>query len=102
MWKVHGAAEHRQSERIRVQWRMVVEHGYPKPKKTGTLSKNMFLGRRHPTEQHEILDGIYPKPGGAYIHSVYSHRRVLDISRQIFHVAPWVPLRQNMLVARSD
>jgi len=45
----------------------------------------MFLGRRHPTEQHEILDGIYPKPGGDYIHCVYSHRRVLDISRQVFH-----------------
>jgi hypothetical protein len=33
----------------------------------------MFLGRRHPTEQHEILDC-----GGR-------HRRVLDISRQVFH-----------------
>ena len=30
------------------------------------------------------------------------HRRALRQSRQIFHVAPWVPLRQNMLVARSD
>ena len=50
----------------------------------------------------EILDGIGAKPGGAYHHSVGRHRRVLDISRQIFHVAPWVPLRQNMLVARSD
>ena len=30
------------------------------------------------------------------------HRRALAQSRQIFHVAPWVPLRQNMLVARSD
>ena len=50
----------------------------------------------------EILDGIVAKPGGAYIHSGYSHRRVLQQSRQIFHVAPWVPLRQNMLVARSD
>ena len=38
VWKVHGAAKHPQSERMRVQWRMVVEHGYPKPKKTGTLS----------------------------------------------------------------
>ena len=28
----------------------------------------MFLGRRHPTEQHEILDGIGAKPGGDYIH----------------------------------
>ena len=28
----------------------------------------MFLGRRHPTEQHEILDGICPKPGGDYQH----------------------------------
>lgn len=50
----------------------------------------------------EILDGIGAKPGGAYIHCVCSHRRVLCQSRQIFHVAPWVPLRQNMLVARSD
>ena len=30
------------------------------------------------------------------------HRQALGQSRQIFHVAPWVPLRQNMLVARSD
>ena len=30
------------------------------------------------------------------------HRQALPQSRQIFHVAPWVPLRQNMLVARSD
>jgi len=45
----------------------------------------MFLGRRHPTEQHEILDGIGPKPGGAYIHSVYRHRQALAQSRQIFH-----------------
>ena len=50
---------------------------------------NMFLGRRHPTEQHEILDGIVAKPGGVYIHCGYSHRRVLDISRQVFHAAPW-------------
>ena len=50
----------------------------------------------------EILDGIGAKPGGAYIHSGYSHRQALPQSRQIFHVAPWVPLRQNMLVARSD
>jgi len=46
---------------------------------------NMFLGRRHPTEQHEILDGIVAKPGGDYIHSVYRHRRVLQQSRQVFH-----------------
>jgi hypothetical protein len=46
---------------------------------------NMFLGRRHPTEQHEILGGIVAKPGGDYIHSVYRHRRVLQQSRQIFH-----------------
>ena len=32
----------------------------------------------------------------------YRHRQALPQSRQIFHVAPWVPLRQNMLVARSD
>ena len=50
----------------------------------------------------EIFDGIEPKPGGAYHHSVGSHRRVLAQSRQIFHVAPWVPLRQNMLVARNN
>ena len=31
----------------------------------------MFLGRRHPTEQHEILDGIGAKPGGADIHIKY-------------------------------
>ena len=61
-----------------------------------------YYGQGSKFFDREILDGIYPKPGGAYIHSVYSHRRVLDISRQIFHVAPWVPLRQNMLVARSD
>ena len=30
------------------------------------------------------------------------HRQALQQSRQIFHVAPWVPLRQNMLVSRSD
>jgi len=29
----------------------------------------MFLGRRHPTEQHEIFDGIVAKPGGVYIHT---------------------------------
>ena len=46
----------------------------------------------------EILDGIGTKPGGAYHHSVGSHRRVLCQSRQILHVAPSVPLRQNMLV----
>ena len=34
--------------------------------------------------------------------SVGRHRQALAQSRQIFHVAPWVPLRQNMLVARSD
>ena len=45
----------------------------------------MFLGRRHPTEQHEILDGIVAKPGGAYIHSVYRHRQALPQSRQVFH-----------------
>jgi len=45
----------------------------------------MFLGRRHPTEQHEIFDGIGPKPGGVYIHSVYRHRQALAQSRQIFH-----------------
>jgi hypothetical protein len=28
----------------------------------------MFLEQRHPTEQHEILDGIVAKPGGDYIH----------------------------------
>jgi len=37
----------------------------------------------------EILDGICPKPGGVYIHCGCSHRRVLDISRQVFHAAPW-------------
>jgi hypothetical protein len=26
-------------------------------------------GRRHPTEQHEILDGIGAKPGGGHIHA---------------------------------
>jgi hypothetical protein len=45
----------------------------------------MFLGRRHPTEQHEILDGIYPKPGGDYQHSVYRHRQALGQSHQVFH-----------------
>ena len=50
----------------------------------------------------EILDGIGPKPGSAHIHCGCEHRRALAQSRQIFHVAPWVPLRQNMLVARSD
>ena len=61
-----------------------------------------YYGQGSKFFDREILDGIYPKPGGAYHHSVGRHRRVLDISRQIFHVAPWVPLRQNMLVARSD
>jgi hypothetical protein len=37
------------------------------------LDYNMFLGRRHPTEQHEILD------------SGCDHRRALPQSRQIFH-----------------
>ena len=40
---------------------------------------------RHPTEQHEILDGIVAKPGGDYIHCVYRHRQVLPQSRQVFH-----------------
>jgi len=44
----------------------------------------------------EILDGIGTKPGGAYIHCGYSHRRVLCQSHQIFHVAPSVPLIKNM------
>jgi len=44
----------------------------------------------------EILDGIGAKPGGAYIHCVCSHRRVLPQSRQIFHVALSVPLIKNM------
>jgi len=38
-----------------------------------------------PTEQHEIFDGICPKPGGAHIHSGCEHRQALDISRQVFH-----------------
>ena len=46
-------------------------------------------GRRHPTEQHEILDGIGAKPGGGHITRRCDHRRVLDISRQVFHAAPW-------------
>jgi len=37
----------------------------------------------------EILDGICPKPGGAHIHCGCDHRRALDISRQVFHAAPW-------------
>ena len=61
-----------------------------------------YYGQGSKFFDREILDGIVAKPGGAYIHSGYSHRRVLQQSRQIFHVAPWVPLRQNMLVARSD
>ena len=52
-------------------------------------------------KRSKFCQGIGAKPGGAYI-PVDSHRRVLPQSRQIFHVAPWVPLRQNMLVARSD
>jgi hypothetical protein len=50
----------------------------------------------------EILDGIVQKPGGAHIAGYCEHRRVLQQSRQIFHVAPSVPLIKNMLVARSD
>ena len=46
---------------------------------------NMFLGRRHPTEQHEILDGIVAKPGGGHITRRCDHRRVLQQSRQVFH-----------------
>ena len=61
-----------------------------------------YYGQGSKFFDREILDGIYPKPGGAHIHCGCEHRRALDISRQIFHVAPWVPLRQNMLVARSD
>ena len=61
-----------------------------------------YYGQGSTFFDREILDGIGTKPGGAYHHSVGSHRRVLPQSRQIFHVAPWVPLRQNMLVARSD
>ena len=61
-----------------------------------------YYGQGSKFFDREILDGICTKPGGAYIHSGYSHRQALCKSRQIFHVAPWVPLRQNMLVARSD
>ena len=46
---------------------------------------NMFLGRRHPTEQHEILDGIGAKPGGDYQHCGGRHRQALPQSRQVFH-----------------
>ena len=52
-------------------------------------------------KRSKFCQGIGAKPGGAYI-PVDSHRRVLPQSRQIFQVAPWVSLRQNMLVARSD
>ena len=45
----------------------------------------MFLGRRHPTEQHEILDGIGAKPGGGHITRRCEHRQALSQSRQIFH-----------------
>ena len=45
----------------------------------------MFLGRRHPTEQHEILDGIGAKPGGDYQHCGGRHRQALPQSRQVFH-----------------
>ena len=61
-----------------------------------------YYGQGSKFFDREILDGIVAKPGGAYIHSGYRHRQALQQSRQIFHVAPWVPLRQNMLVARSD
>ena len=39
----------------------------------------------------EILDGIVAKPGGAHITRRCEHRQALQQSRQIFHVAPWVP-----------
>ena len=45
----------------------------------------MFLGRRHPTEQHEILDGIGAKPGGGHITRRCEHRQALPQSRQVFH-----------------
>ena len=33
----------------------------------------MFLDQRHPTEQHEILDGIVALPGGSiHPHQVYT------------------------------
>ena len=54
-----------------------------------------YYGQGSTFFDREILDGIGAKPGGAYIHSGYSHRRVLPQSRQIFHVAPWVPLRRT-------
>ena len=61
-----------------------------------------YYGQGSKFFDREILDGIGPKPGSAHIHCGCEHRRALAQSRQIFHVAPWVPLRQNMLVARSD
>jgi hypothetical protein len=46
-------------------------NNFKKTKSTvNNYNYNMFLGQRHPTEQHEILDGIgaQSQPGGVYIH----------------------------------
>jgi hypothetical protein len=64
---------------------MIVSHPTPGYYGIQLYHYNMFLGRRHPTEQHEILDGIVAKPGGGHIHSVCEHRQALQQSRQIFH-----------------
>ena len=48
-----------------------------------------ILGKGSTFFVREILDGIVAKPGGVYIHCGYSHRRVLQQSRQVFHAAPW-------------
>jgi len=48
-----------------------------------------ILGQGSTFFVREILDGIYPKPGGGHIAGLCEHRRVLDISRQVFHAAPW-------------
>ena len=48
-----------------------------------------ILGQGSTFFVREILDGIGAKPGGAYHHSVGSHRRALPQSRQVFHAAPW-------------